>query len=119
MAPPWGPRVRPPCFSCRGHRVDPVRELRPCKPCGQKRTSKQPQRQPRAGREPGRVAENASQRARSQAYQGPLLPSRGVLELHDCACGFQVVGMEPLLSVYCMHGALAQELGDLAPLFIG
>ena len=65
------------------------------------------------------MAENASQRAWSQACQGPLLPSRGVPELHDCACGFQAVGMEPSLSVCCMHGALAQELGNLAQLFIG
>lgn len=33
--------------------------------------------------------------------------------------GLQVVGVEPLLSACCMHGALAQELGNLAQLFKG
>ena len=37
----------------------------------------------------------------------------------DMSTGFQMVVMEHLLSIYCMHGTLAQELENLALPFIG
>lgn len=113
-------RVGTPCF-CRGHRVHPVRELRPRRLCGQKQTKTTT----KTAESWGRAWPHGGERPDGGPGPGlpaspPALPewSWGSATVR-VPTGFQVVGMEPLLSVCCMRSALAQELGKPGLLFLG